>query len=145
MSEGYQPFRNLTKNMLCAGYAAGGKSGCYGDSGGPLVCKDGDHWFQYGITSFGLYKTGKEKPKQCDREKHPSVFANVVSLLSWIQANTGSQYLCMHVQCSLVDFLAEAEYPDPPQISTPPKIRRKKCGRRKRRRISEIHPTSHRR
>jgi len=34
-------------------------------------------------------------------------------------------------------FLAAAGYPDPPNFGTPLKIRRKKCGRRKRRRILE--------
>jgi len=38
---------------------------------------------------------------------------------------------------SRVEFLAAAGYPDPPNFGMPPKIRRKKCGCRKRRRILE--------
>jgi len=75
----------LTSNMLCAG-SVGGKGSCLGDSGGPLVCKQGDKWFQYGVVSFG-HRSG------CALPDYPSVFADVVNLLPWIQQQTGSQYL----------------------------------------------------
>jgi len=81
----------LTNNMLCAGYLPGGKSICFGDSGGPLVCRTGDRWFQYGISSFVVYSD--ENNPQCALPNYPPVFANVVTLLSWIQAKTGSQYM----------------------------------------------------
>jgi len=71
-----------------------GKGVCYGDSGGPLVCKTGDRWFQYGISSFIFRKEGAKK--ECDPYK-PSGFANVVSLLTWIEHKTGSQYLRMFI------------------------------------------------
>ncbi len=45
---------DLTENMLCAGYEAGGKDTCSGDSGGPLFIANLDETpLQIGITSFG--------------------------------------------------------------------------------------------
>jgi len=45
--------------------------------------------------------------------------------------------LNVHHACNYTDsqtvFLAAAGYPDPPNFGPPPKIRRKKCGCRKRR------------
>ncbi len=44
----------ITKNQICAGYAAGGKDSCYGDSGGALVVPDGSGgWKHAGIVSYG--------------------------------------------------------------------------------------------
>jgi len=74
----------LTANMVCAG-SVGGKGSCSGDSGGPLVCKQGDKWLQYGVVSFGHIST-------CASPTYPSVFANVVNLLPWIEQKTGGPY-----------------------------------------------------
>ncbi|NOT83176.1 MAG: serine protease [Methylococcaceae bacterium] len=47
--------RNLTNNMMCAGFEDGRKDVCHGDSGGPLVVYDAasNTWRQVGITSWG--------------------------------------------------------------------------------------------
>ena len=86
--------RRITSNMLCASTARG-KGVCSGDSGGPLVCNQGDTWLQYGITSWG-------NDKNCAHPDTPGVFANVVSLLPWIQKETGSQYLHKLTYCVLL-------------------------------------------
>jgi len=70
----------VTVDMLCAGYAKGGKGACYGDSGGPLMIPHAEstEWLQVGIVSWG--------PAGCDRQDGYSIFTRVASFQSWIQA-----------------------------------------------------------
>ena len=76
-------YSDLTENMICAGYTGGGKDACTGDSGGPLVCKQGESWYQYGVTSWGF---------GCALPNKPGVYTNVIKLLHWIEQQAGSQY-----------------------------------------------------
>lgn len=70
----------LTENMLCAGYAAGGKDACSGDSGGPLVVREveGDKtsdWIQVGVVSWG---------KGCAQANAYGVYTHIALFQSWI-------------------------------------------------------------
>ncbi|XP_050303752.1 trypsin alpha-3-like [Anthonomus grandis grandis] len=71
----YRSVINITKNMICAGFADGGKDACQGDSGGPLV--------QYnqliGVVSFGM---------GCARAAYPGAYTNVARFTEWITKNS---------------------------------------------------------
>ena len=68
----------ITANMICAGYATGGKDSCQGDSGGPFVCMENGKPVITGVVSFGI---------GCARATHPGVYARVTKYLTWIKAN----------------------------------------------------------
>ncbi|XP_078416606.1 enteropeptidase [Cetorhinus maximus] len=70
------PQYNITGNMMCTGYEAGGVDTCQGDSGGPLVCKQDSLWFLAGITSFG---------HGCGLPHNAGVYARVTEFVDWIQ------------------------------------------------------------
>ncbi|XP_013390346.1 bone morphogenetic protein 1 [Lingula anatina] len=69
-------YGDITGNMICAGYEAGGHDACQGDSGGPMVCKSGEKFELQGITSWGIGCAGRRKP---------GVYTKVVNYLDWIQ------------------------------------------------------------
>jgi len=73
----------ITANMICAGYAQGGKDACYGDSGGPLFVPDetGTGWVQVGVVSWG---------EGCALPNYYGVYARVSRYQSWIESYVGT-------------------------------------------------------
>lgn len=66
----------INENMICAGYAEGGKDACQGDSGGPLVVPDEEgNWYLAGIVSFGY---------GCARSEFYGVYTRVSQYVTWI-------------------------------------------------------------
>lgn len=65
----------ITDNMFCAGFSAGGKDSCQGDSGGPIVSSSKQ---LVGIVSWG---------EGCAAANKPGVYARVGTLRSFIDAN----------------------------------------------------------
>lgn len=64
----------ITENMLCAGYAAGGRDSCQGDSGGPFVIGGR----VVGIVSFGI-------KNWCGHPNIPGVYTRVSQYNVWIK------------------------------------------------------------
>jgi len=71
-------FGSLGENQFCAGYAGGGKSGCYGDSGGPMVKQINGQWHLTGIVSRGVFEAG------CAEPGNYNIFMKVSNYQEWI-------------------------------------------------------------
>ena len=68
----------ITSNMLCAGYAAGGKDSCQGDSGGPLMVSTGSgSYVQVGVVSWG---------DGCALAGYYGVYTRVSNYAAWISS-----------------------------------------------------------
>lgn len=68
----------ITSNMLCAGYAAGGKDSCQGDSGGPLMVSIGSgSYVQVGVVSWG---------EGCALAGYYGVYTRVSNYAAWISS-----------------------------------------------------------
>lgn len=76
----------VTENMICAGYAQGGKDACQGDSGGPMVVKDANGQnVLAGVVSWGL---------KCARPHYPGVYTKVNNFLPWIHRHIEGSNTC---------------------------------------------------
>jgi len=71
-------YGEITNNMLCAGYDAGGKNACAGDSGGPLVVQNAGQWQLAGIVSWGS--------QVCSAPYLPGVYTRVSQYVSWVNS-----------------------------------------------------------
>lgn len=70
-------YGSISKNMICAGYAEGGKDSCQGDSGGPLVVPDEEgNWYLVGVVSFGY---------GCARSEYYGVYTRVSMYVNWAE------------------------------------------------------------
>ncbi|KAH8857977.1 Serine protease 30 [Schistosoma japonicum] len=66
----------IERNVICAGYAEGGRDACQFDSGGPLMCKINKQWIVTGIISFGY---------GCGKAGYPGVYTRVSDYIPWIK------------------------------------------------------------
>lgn len=72
---------DITGNMLCAGFTAGGTDTCPGDSGGPIFLQQSGEFRQVGITSWG--------PSACGAANTYGVYTRLSSYTNWIMGKTG--------------------------------------------------------
>lgn len=71
----------ITSNMFCAGYDAGGYDTCQGDSGGPLAIVKFGQYQLGGIVSWGA---------GCAQPFRQGVYTRVSNYITWINSNIGT-------------------------------------------------------
>ncbi len=77
----------MTENMLCAGFAEGGRDSCFGDSGGPLMAWQTGEYRVVGVVSFGVVSSDTIH-YECALPGTYGVYARVARYQSWIASYT---------------------------------------------------------
>ncbi|MBX2902795.1 MAG: trypsin-like serine protease [Chitinophagales bacterium] len=83
----------ISANMLCAGFMAGGTDACQGDSGGPLFTTDNNNELVLtGVVSWG---------EGCGEKNFPGVYTKLQNYYTWITDFTGSLTAVEHTELPL--------------------------------------------
>ncbi|CAG7723785.1 unnamed protein product [Allacma fusca] len=83
--------REITSNMMCAGYVEGKLDACQGDSGGPLNWERDDDTSKEGVKYvIGIVSWGQG----CARPKYPGIYTRITKYLDWIRENTRDSCFC---------------------------------------------------
>ncbi|XP_045118601.1 vitamin K-dependent protein C-like [Portunus trituberculatus] len=83
-TKNYSP-REITENMMCAGYDAGKIDACQGDSGGPLMYKNGSRIEIIGVVSWG---------EGCARARYPGVYTRLSKYWTEIDRELNKEKSC---------------------------------------------------